>query len=155
MVTAIGVVGAVVALRQSYRERLRQFESMYVQRYWRILDDLSLDALRGSLSDKISESDEKAIRSYILLCEDELELRKDGYIADSTYKLWADGMLSQLKQPMFKDVWQHVQKEAAESGAFSYRYLRQLESVGIKDGDPLQVRAAQRRLRGLMGPTGV
>jgi hypothetical protein len=49
-----------------------------------------------------------------LLCEDELELRKDGYIADSTYELWADGMRSQLEQPIFKNVWQHVQKEASQ-----------------------------------------
>jgi len=93
---------------------------MYVQRYWKILDDLSLDSLRGSSTDKISEADEKAIRSYILLCEDELELRKEGYIADSTYKLWADGMLSQLKQPMFQRVWQRIQKEAAEPDTFPY-----------------------------------
>jgi len=155
IVTAIGVIGVVIGLRQSYRERLRQFEAMYVQRYWTILDELSLDALRGSSSYKIDERDEKAIRSYILLCEDELELRKEGYIADSTYKLWADGMLSQLKQPMFKYVWQRVQKEPAESGTFPYMYLRDLYSRGIKDADPLQISARRRWVRGLRGPTGV
>jgi hypothetical protein len=155
IVTTIGVVGVVIGLRQGYRERLRQFEAMYVQRYWTILDELSLDALRGASSDNIDEGDEKAIRSYILLCEDELELRKDGYIADSTYALWADGMLSQLEQPMFKYVWQHVQKEPAESGTFPYMYLRNLYSLGIKDADPLQISALRRWLRGLRGPTGV
>jgi hypothetical protein len=38
IVTAIGVVGVVLGLRQNYRERLRQFEAMYVERYWMILD---------------------------------------------------------------------------------------------------------------------
>lgn len=47
IVTAVGVVGGVLGLRQSYRERLRQFESRYVERYWQILDRLSLDALSG------------------------------------------------------------------------------------------------------------
>lgn len=94
IVTAIGVLGAVIGLRQSYRERLRQFEAMYVQRYWTILDKLSVEALKGSHPDEISEGDEKAIRGYLLLCEDELEMRKNGYIADSTYELWADGISS-------------------------------------------------------------
>src|ERR1700677_3846705 len=76
IVTAIGVVGVVLGLRQNYRERLRQFESMYVERYWMILDRLSLDALSGLCPDIITEDDNKAIRSYILLCEDELEMRE-------------------------------------------------------------------------------
>jgi len=30
IVTAFGVIGVMFGLRQSYRERLRQFESLYV-----------------------------------------------------------------------------------------------------------------------------
>jgi len=112
IVTAIGVLGVVLGLRQNYRERLRQFEAMYVGRYWMILDKLSIDALSGSCPDKISEDDNKAIRSYILLCEDELEMRDNGYIADSTYKLWADGIRNQLKQPMFEKIWEQVAEES-------------------------------------------
>lgn len=41
---AIGVLSALVGLRQVYRGRQRQFEMMYVKRYWSILDRLSLDA---------------------------------------------------------------------------------------------------------------
>src|SRR5260370_19485457 len=81
IVTAIGVLGVVLGLRQNYRERLRQFQGMYVERYWMNLDKLSIDALSGSFPDKITEDDDKAIRSYILLCEDELEMRENGYIA--------------------------------------------------------------------------
>ena len=36
---------------------------MYVQRYWSILDQLSLDALAGSSKGSLIESDLKAIRS--------------------------------------------------------------------------------------------
>jgi len=61
IVTAAGVLAAVFGLRQSNRERQRQFEAMYVQRYWSILDQLSLDALAGSPKDPPSEADLKAI----------------------------------------------------------------------------------------------
>jgi hypothetical protein len=75
-------------LRQSYRERIRQFESMYVERYWKILDQLSLKAIKALPTGRIGRADEKAIRSYILLCEDELQMRKNGYVSDSAYYAW-------------------------------------------------------------------
>lgn len=74
-----------IRLRQSNRERLRQFEALYVQRYWSILDQLSLEALAGLSAGSPYEGDLKAVRAYMLLCEDELEMRGRGYIADSTY----------------------------------------------------------------------
>jgi len=97
-VTAIGVLGVVYGLRQSYRQRLRQFEAMYIRRYWSLLDIFSLDLLIGSALGQISTDDEKAIRSYFFLCEDELEMRAKKYIADSTYRAWAAGMLEQLER---------------------------------------------------------
>jgi hypothetical protein len=107
-VTAAGVIAAVFGLRQSYRERLRQFEAMYVQRYWSIIDRLSLGALASATAAHPDDGDEKAIRAYLLLCEDELEMRARGYIADGTYWIWADGIRGQLRQPMFEGVWKEV-----------------------------------------------
>jgi len=52
----------------------------------------------------LSERDNKSIRSYILLCEDELEMRKNGYVSDNTYDLWADGIKGQFRQRMFKEI---------------------------------------------------
>lgn len=158
IVTAIGVLGVVLGLRQNYRERLRQFEAMYVERYWMILDKLSIDALSGSCPDKITEDDNKAIRSYILLCEDELEMRENGYIADSTYELWADGIRNQFKQPMFEKIWKQVAHEVAQHHTFPYIHLTQLLNDGdVKDYDPLELKISRwrRRLRGLAGLSGV
>jgi hypothetical protein len=156
IITAIGVVGVVLGIRQSYRERLRQFEARYVERYWKILDLLSLNALRGSCPDVIIDDDNRAIRSYILLCEDELEMRKNGYIADSTYDLWADGIYSQFQQPMFGKIWEQVKEEAVQNNAFRYVHLRQL--LDDKDPsvyDPLMIAHWRRRIRGLAGLSGV
>jgi len=146
IVTAAGVVAAVFGLRQSNRERLRQFEAMYVQRYWSILDQLSLDALSGSAGEDPNEADVKAIRAYLFLCEDELEMRGRGYIADTTYRIWANGALAQLQQPTFRAVWKQVLKEPT----FPYEHLRALCS---RSGpyDPLAAGFAWRWLRGLAG----
>lgn len=156
IVTAAGVLGVMFGLRQSYRERLRQFEALYVERYWKILDQLSLDALKGSRSVHVNGEDEKAIRGYILLCEDELQMRRNGYISDSTYLVWADGMLGQFCQPMFKHVWIQVQQEATDHHSFPYEHLNRLLSAANSDaGDPLSMSPTRRKLRGLAGLGGV
>jgi hypothetical protein len=165
VVAIIGVVGLLFSLRQAYRARLRQFEERYVERYWSILDSLSLAAL--SISDQLTDhDDEKTIRKYILLCEDELQMRKNGYISDETYYEWADGMLDQLQQPMFKEVWDRIQDEAKQHkrGVFPYENLRNLDATtekgmwdiaALKRGDPLKQPATVRTIRGLKGITGI
>jgi hypothetical protein len=118
---------------------------MYVQRYWSILDQLSLKALDRSAPDSISADDKKAIRAYLFLCEDELEMRGRGYIADSTYSIWSEATRTQLEQPMFKDVWDQLSKESA----FPYQHLNALLSK--PSYDPLKARLLRRWVRGLAG----
>jgi hypothetical protein len=149
-ITAAGVLGVAYGLRQSYRQRLRQFEAMYIQRYWSLLDRFSLELLIGSSAGQISTDDEKAIRSYFLLCEDELEMRAKEYIADSTYRTWVEGIVEQLAQPMFKEVLTRLRKE----DAFPYEYLNNLLERG-KTYDPCGMSWWGRWLRGLAGPHGV
>jgi len=153
IVTAIGVLGAMFSLRQSYRERLRQFEANYVERYWKLLDELSLDALRTADPAEISPGDEKAIRSYFYLCEDELEMRANGYISDNTYNTWADGMIEQLDQPMFAKVWSRVNHEARSGTNFPFANLSNLlkqKGPGSRY-DPLSMPFLIKIVRGLKG----
>lgn len=154
--TALGLVGVMAGLRQSFRERLRQFESLYVQRYWKILDQLSLEAVKASPAEDAGRQDEKAIRNYILLCEDELQMRQNGYISDSTYAVWADGMRDQLEQPMFKNIWAQVKEETKEHHAFPYENLIKLLSEPTSEaGDPLTMSPLRRKIRGLAGLGGI
>lgn len=91
VITALGVLLAALALRASQRQRLRQFESVYVERYWRLMDGLSLAATRGE-SSLPHPGDEKIARAYLRLCEDECELRAEGWIGDATWRIWAEGI---------------------------------------------------------------
>jgi hypothetical protein len=160
IVSVFGFFVLLFSLRQTYRARLRQFEEKYVERYWSILDDLSLPALRMS-DQEPNAGDEKVIRKYLFLCEDELQMRKNGYISDATYEEWADGMRQQLEQPMFERVWEQVQKEgnSREPGAFPYENLRNLLEIqdykSGKSGDPVKKSAPARMIRGLKGIDGV
>lgn len=148
IVTALGVLAAAFGLRQSYLERLRQFELKYVDRYWTIVDRLSPDALSGANAEP-SDSDKKAIWSYLYLCEDELEMRGHGYISDDTYDVWAAGILTQLKQPMFSAVWSNVVEEPRDEGRHRFANLRELKSNA--EYDPLSMSPPAKFVRGLTG----
>jgi hypothetical protein len=118
-VSFIGAIIAMVTLRLNYRQRLRQFEQMYVQRYWSIIDHCSIEATKKSSTESPSENDQKSIRAYIRLCEEELMVRAQGWISDATYKIWASSTRIMMKLPMFTQVWDQVR----EDNIFPYEYL--------------------------------
>ena len=73
----IGVFAAVLQLRELSKQRRRDFENLFVQRYWKIMDDLSLEAIECTTPDGgvVSSSDKKAVIAFLTLSEDELDLR--------------------------------------------------------------------------------
>jgi hypothetical protein len=134
-VSFAGATIAIVTLRLNYRQRLRQFEQMYVERYWHIIDRCSLAAMSTKSSDTdLSEEDQKAIRAYIRLCEEELMVRREGWISDVTYKIWAESTCTMMKLPMFAKVWNQV----PEDSIFPHEYLTELLSRG-KGYDPCKM----------------
>lgn len=105
---------------------------------------------RFSIYSRSTLTDERAIRASVRLCEDELEMREAGYIGDSTFAVWADGICEQFKQPMFARTWGQVQSEST----FPYDHLAPLLEEG-RSYEPCELHLWQRRLRGLAGPRGV
>lgn len=86
-------------------------------------------------------------------------MRHYGYISDSTYKQWGEGIINQLEQGCFGFVWKQIQNEIEAKGASHYTYVSTLMRAGeIKAGDnndPLKMGKWQRTLRGLRGLNGV
>lgn len=148
VVTAVGVLGAMVSLRQSYLERLRQFELKYIDRYWAIIDRLSFRALSVSDADP-TEDEERAIRSYFYLCEDEFDMRRHGYISDDTYWIWAPGIRTQLQQRMFSTVWKKIDKEARDE--HGHRFVNLHALLAEENFDPLSMSVPAKYVRGLIG----
>lgn len=142
-VTAAGVLIAVLGLRASQQQRLREFEAFYVQRYWGLMDGLSLPALRGESGGRVCPDDERVVWSYLRLCEDQLELRKAGWISDATWAAWLDGMRQQVRRWPFEPIW-HL---AAQGPDFN---LLKHTVVGGED-DPCKLGWWRRRIVGLGG----
>lgn len=98
LVTAGAIVFAVFQVVGSRTQRHREFENLYVQRYWALLDRMSLQLYTGSTRRRLSgqDKDKRVIHDYLRLCEDELDLRREGFITDRTWEIWSKGILAQL-----------------------------------------------------------
>lgn len=129
----IGVFAAVLQLHELGEQRRRDFENLFVQRYWKIMDDLSLEAIEcaNAFGEPVSPSDRKAVIAFLRLSEDELDLRAENWIGADTWGLWWDGMATQLRRWPFNVVWDEV---------------RQRESAAGDDGQFVQLRKAGKRL---------
>jgi hypothetical protein len=144
-VMTLSLLFGALALRASQRQRLRQLEMLYVQRYWALMDKLSLSALRGTPQTTVGEEDEKVVRAYLRLCEDQLELRKQGWLSTATWRLWSAGMNQQLRRWPFHAVWSEIRD--ADAGEFAL--LRTL--MRNPGWDPCEISLARRFMNGVSG----
>lgn len=103
IVTAVAILFAILSLIGDRRQRHREFENLYVQRYWAILDRQSAD-FRLGVKDKIRKSDRALALDYLRLCEDELELRKLGLVTNRTWESWAEGIKTGINTPLCKEL---------------------------------------------------
>jgi hypothetical protein len=151
VVTAVGVVVAAIGLRQVQRQRLRQFEGQFVARYWVLMDRLSLQALRGDDQEPHRDDDERVVRAYFRLCEDELELRREGWITDATWAVWAVGIEARLQRWPFRQIWDEVTRTGQERGTADFTCLHQFCA---DHRDPCQIAPWRRIVRGLRAGPG-
>ena len=103
IVTAVAIFFALLSLIGDRRQRHREFENLYVQRYWAILDRQSAD-FRLGVKDKIGKSDRALALDYLRLCEDELELRKLGLVTKQTWNSWAEGIKNGINNPLCREL---------------------------------------------------
>ena len=144
--TAIGIMIAVGQLRQAQKQRVREFESLFLARYWELIDELPAKVALGFEGEnEATESDLKAFAQYLRLCEDECEQRRLLWISTATWQVWADGMRFELSNGSFAALWRNHEHRFPTS----FQHLRAL----VEDkADPSSGRhPLWRWMRGLEG----
>ena len=143
-VTATAIILAAWQVTYHARQMHRDLEMEYVKQYWDIVKSSS-NKWRAShfLEEPDSEADARAIVDYLQLCEDELELRRNARVTDSTWALWAAAIASVMNMPHFRQALSGTPDEM-------YVELRtMLTSQQPKTYDPLKRSLIWRRLHGL------
>lgn len=136
--TLLAVIVAAWQLLFHSRQMHREFEALYVARYWEIMDRRSDSWV---LSGRTKRSDSVVARSYLQLCEDEIDCRRIGRVTDNTWVFWRDAILSQTSAAEYK-------RALADSGADEYPLLQKLRGLG-PGYDPLEHRWLWRKTHGL------
>lgn len=96
ILTGIAVIAVLFQLTFQNRQMHRDFELLYIQRYWDIMDRCSPHfALTGSTR---GDHDLVVIRDYLQLCEDELDLRSIGRITTDTWREWSQWIVAQCRE---------------------------------------------------------
>lgn len=103
-ITTIGVLGIIWQIIGERRTRHREFENMYVSRYWNIASKLPHRFVCGHQDYSPTEQELVALTDYLLLCEDELDLRKRGFVTDQTWEIWAEGICSASNDTILRDI---------------------------------------------------
>jgi len=146
----VAITAAVVQLTQMRKQRRRDFEDLFVQRYWAIMERLSLAALEGNPSEDgvVAAADRLAIMAYLRRCEDELELRAERWVSADTWEPWRQGIASQLRRWPFEPVWKDVSaSEAARGANGQFAQLRRAGEDIYRNGfDPAPKLSTLRRL---------
>lgn len=128
VIAAIGVLvaffAALTALPATLYIRRREFEDIYVQRYWSISDRIPLN-FRIGLKDRsdvvaylegIDEKTKTALWDYLALCEDEIDLRIKGQITDETWDIWGPTIQGTMGAYPYKEILHHFEEEMAKQG---------------------------------------
>lgn len=134
--TALAIVFAAWQLMFHSRQMHRDFELLYVQRYWELMDRRTPGF---ALEHEPTPEDRLVIRAYLQLCEDEVDLRRLGRVTDNTWGFWAGAMAERASAPAYA-------QELDLAGPDSYPLLRQL--IGGRT-DPLRHGWLWRKVHGL------
>jgi len=134
--TAGAIIFAAWQLMFHSRQTHREFELLYVQRYWDLMDRRSEQmALNGAPQ----PSDRTVVHAYLQLSEDELDLRRLGSVTDSTWTFWGTAITDQAGSSLYL-------AELNSSDPNAYPRVRVHLNGG---GDPLEHNWLWRKVHGL------
>jgi hypothetical protein len=144
IVTSLAIFFAAWQVMFHARQMHRDLEMNFVQQYWRIMEKTSL-AWRETYfqGDPVTDADKLAIHRYLQLCEDEIDLRKNARVTDSTWAIWAAAIRTTTNVPAYRAVFEQI-----PLGLYP-ELTTMLNSPSPQTYDPLKMSKFWRRFRGL------
>lgn len=107
--TSTSMIIAYRQLRLASRNSQASFEDNLAREYRRILGKLPLKALLGQELDPAAlDAALPDFYAYFDLTNEQLMLRAQGRVSESTWHVWREGIASNLAKPAFAAAWQRI-----------------------------------------------
>ena len=124
IVALVAVVVAVWGVRTSLYIRRREFEDEYTQMYWSIVQRLPtslrlqmIEEPRRAFRDtELEEEEKKVLWDYLMLSEDEIDLRAQGDVTDETWKIWSEAIASNVRMTPYRPMFLYIEKLFDDEG---------------------------------------
>ncbi len=126
------------------RQMHHDFEAMYLQRFWSIMERRSMHVNFEASPRWLAGRDRRVIEDYLALSNDQVALRRLGRITDETWLMWAPDIVGFTSQRAIAlTLW--------KSSPLAYPDLRALLSNATADPawDPCSLGPVRRWIRGL------
>lgn len=143
-ISALAIAFVVVQITTHNRQMHHDFEAMYLQRFWSLMERRSLNFAASRGRKRLSRTDLRTVHDYLELSNDQVELRRHGRVTDQTWRIWAPDIVRFVSQPV---IWRVLE----ESEPQRYIDLRELLARWPSDPawDPCSFGRFRRWARGL------
>lgn len=134
LATAVGIFLAFWQLRRTRHQTITSFEDQLAREYRQLARKIPVAALLGQeLPEEAFEKVREEIYNYIDLSNEQVFLRQNNRISETTWLNWCEGIQSNLSRPIFIRVWEEVKNAVPES----FQELRRVEREQF-ESDPLK-----------------
>lgn len=138
---AVGFV--VVQIATHNRQMHHDFEAMYLQRFWALMERRS-PRFDPQNARRLSRADRRFIEDYLALSNDQIELRRLGRVTNQTWRIWAPDIAKFVNLPAIRGV---LDASAPEDFADLRRLIE--ERPDNPTWDPCELSRFRRWARGL------
>lgn len=97
VVTGVAVAFALVQFFQARKQRCRDADQWYVDRYWKLQDQKTVKwGLHGTIKSVVPL---RVLHAELMLCEDELDARANGWVTNDSWRIWSPSILAIAEDP--------------------------------------------------------
>lgn len=137
VVTGVAVVFALVQFFQTRKQRCRDADQWYVDRYWFLQDQKSAKwQMNGTLRSVVPL---RVLHAELRLCEDELDARANGWVTNGSWAIWSPSILAFSKDQRAMAVLRGLPKEE----------LTRLRAFISDEQDPQEIGILRQLWRGI------
>lgn len=100
-ITLITIVFAFLQIKSSNKQMHREFESMYIGRFWEIIDEFSDSFIFQNIPEN---SDKRVAYKYLSLSNEQVGLKAHGRITDETWEYWSKDIKNFCENPFIEQM---------------------------------------------------